>query len=108
MLVLCRYVEGARKKATSELAQNSQAAESIDSVLQQLQANLAMAAGPQLAPGAPAAGTVGASPSPQQQQQQGQPAALQECQQLVGVVDDLRRQLLKQAQVSLPLLSSSS
>jgi hypothetical protein len=104
MLLCCvyRYVERAKKKATSELAKNSQAADSIDSVLQQLEACLARAAGPQPAAPAPAAAATGAAAadsSSQQQQQQGEPAALQDCQQLVGVVDDLRRQLLRQAQV---------
>lgn len=111
-LLLRRYVEGAKKKATSELAKNSEAADSIDSVLQQLQACLARAAGPQPAgaaqAAAPAAAAVSATSgataadTPSQQQQQGEPTALQDCQQLVGVVDDLRRQLLRQAQVSCP------
>lgn len=84
--LLAHQVEGAGKKAAAELSSNTQAAESIDALLVQLQDCLCRTA-----------------PAGQAQQPTAGNGveARSQCQQLLGCVNSLRQQLLKQCQVGL-------
>lgn len=86
--LLAQKVEGARKKAAAQLGANTQAAESIDQLLAELQGHLSKAA----PAGSAAATSTGAGAVPG--------AAKAECQQLMGCVSKLQQQLLRQSQVS--------
>jgi hypothetical protein len=87
--VLAQKVEGARKKAAAALSSNTQAADSIDTVLAELR------------------GCLGKAPTAGWQGQQsglaeglGGGAERAECQQLLECVNKLRQQVLRQSQVS--------
>lgn len=77
--LLVQKVEGARTKAAAALSSNSQAADSIDAVLGELQGCLARAIACQ--------------------QQPGTGAAKDECLQLLSTTNKLQQQLLRQSQV---------
>lgn len=86
--LLAQKVEGARKEASAALSANTQAADSIDAVLAELQGCLAKV---------PAAGCQG-------QQHDGCAAAAggaarAECLQLLNTTNTLRQKMLKQSQV---------
>lgn len=75
--LLGQKVEGARRKAAAQLGTNTQAADSIDGLLAELQGCLS-----RVGPAGVGAG-----------------AAKEECEQLLGCVSRLQQQLLKQSQV---------
>lgn len=87
--LVCRLVEGAKKKASAELGKNSLECEAIVTTLHQLQDALTRAAEQQR-------GTDQACSSADCVRNQ---ALLQECQQVLVLVNKLRQQMLKQGQV---------
>lgn len=95
--LLAQKVEGARRKAATALSNNTQAADSIDAALTELQACLAKAQ-----PAAAAAATTVAAAKQLVSSSAGVEDAASgraECQQLLECVDKLRQQMLRQAQV---------